>query len=60
MDSILLTRADYEEAEQTLFAILGNYDGIENVYIYLSKDRGENFCQKAGASMQRIAVGIVY
>ena len=30
------TRADYEEAEQTLFAILGNYDGIENVYIYIS------------------------
>ena len=41
-----LTRADYEEAEQTLFAILGNYDGIENVYIYLSKDRARKLLPK--------------
>ncbi len=42
-----LTRADYEEAEQTLFAILGNYDGIENVYIYLSKDRARKLLPKS-------------
>ena len=42
-----LTRADYEEAEQTLFAILGNYDGIENVYIYLSIDRGRKLLPKS-------------
>lgn len=41
------TRADYEEAEQTLFAILGNYDGIENVYIYLSKDRARKLLPKS-------------
>ena len=42
-----LTRADYEEAEQTLFAILGNYDGLENVYIYLSKDRARKLLPKS-------------
>lgn len=42
-----LTRADYEEAEQALFAILGNYDGIENVYIYLSKDRARKLLPKS-------------
>ena len=42
-----LTRADYEEAEQTLFAILGNYDGIENVYIYLSKDCARKLLPKS-------------
>ena len=42
-----LTRADYEEAEQTLFAILGNYDGTENVYIYLSKDRARKLLPKS-------------
>ena len=41
------TRADYEEAEQTLFAILGNYDGTENVYIYLSKDRARKLLPKS-------------